>query len=119
MNGKNAYTGGCHCGAVRYGVSTDLGAVISCNCSICQKKGTLLNFVPEGEFILQSGEDKLTDYQFNKEIIHHLFCSTCGVTSFARGTDPQGRAMVAVNVRCLDGIDLDSLTVVNFDGRSR
>ena len=39
------YTGGCHCGQVRYEVTTDLAAVVSCNCSICTKRGLLLNFV--------------------------------------------------------------------------
>lgn len=119
MGEKQHYTGGCHCGAVRYEVSAALDAVISCNCSICQKKGTLLSFVPTSDFTLASGEDKLVDYQFNKGVIHHLFCATCGVTSFARGTDPKGQSMVAINIRCLDGIALEDVTIVNFDGRSR
>jgi hypothetical protein len=67
---------------------------------------------------LRSGADSLTDYQFNKKIIHHLFCRTCGIGSFARGTGPDGAEMIAINVRCLDGVDLDSLTVTPFDGKS-
>lgn len=119
MSETQHYTGGCHCGAVRFDVSAPFDTAISCNCSICQKKGTLLAFVPADAFSLASGEEKLTDYQFNKRAIHHLFCSTCGVTSFARGTDPKGNSMVAINVRCLDGIALEDITIVNFDGRSR
>ena len=45
-------------------------------------------------------------------------CSRCGIRSFARGTDPQGRAMVAINARCLDGADLAAHAVRPFDGRS-
>jgi hypothetical protein len=112
------HTGGCHCGRVRYEVEADIDQVLSCNCSICQKRGALLSFVPEPQFSLISGEDDLTDYQFNQKIIHHLFCSTCGVASFARGVAPDGSAMVAVNVRCLDDVDPASLTVQPFDGRS-
>ena len=112
------HTGGCHCGRVRYEVEADIDEVMSCNCSMCQKRGSLLSFVPEQQFTLLSGGDDLTDYQFNKKIIHHLFCSTCGVASFARGVAPDGSEMVALNVRCLDDIDLDALPVKRIDGRS-
>jgi hypothetical protein len=113
------HSGGCHCGTVRYEVTTDLSPVISCNCSICQKRGALLTFVKAPQFTLLSGEDDMTDYQFNKKIIHHLFCGTCGIASFARGRGPDGSEMVAINVRCLDDVDLDALTPMPFDGKSR
>ena len=112
------HTGGCHCGRVRYEVEADIDEVMSCNCSMCQKRGTLLTFVPEQQFTLLSGGGDLTDYQFNKKIIHHLFCSTCGIGSFARGVAPDGSEMVAINVRCLEDVDPASLTVKFIDGRS-
>jgi hypothetical protein len=112
------HRGGCHCGHVRYEVETDLARVLSCNCSICQKRGALLTFVKAPQFKLLAGADDLTDYQFNKKIIHHLFCRTCGVGSFARGRAPDGTEMVAVNVRCLDDVDLAELTPTPFDGKS-
>lgn len=34
------------------------------------------------------------------------------------GTDPQGRAMAAVNLRCLEGFDLASVPVQHYDGKS-
>ncbi|WP_072377561.1 GFA family protein [Hyphomicrobium sp. NDB2Meth4] len=118
MSESATYTGGCHCGAVRYEVEMSLDGVISCNCSICRKRGALLAFAPAEKFTLRSGEDRLTDYLFNHKVIHHLFCATCGVGSFARGRQPDGAEMVAVNVRCLDGVDLDTLNVRKFDGAS-
>ena len=111
-------TGGCHCGAVRYEVDADLDQAIACNCSICLKKGSLLSFVPADRFRLLSGEDRLSDYQFNHRVIHHLFCSTCGIGSFGRGEMPDGSPMVGINVRCIDGIDLAAVQVTEFDGRS-
>jgi len=111
------YSGGCHCGKVRYQVTMDLGKVISCNCSMCGKKGSLLTFAPAEQFKLQSGEGELTSYKFNKKVIDHLFCSTCGVTSFARGQGPNG-PMCAVNVRCLDGVDLESVPTKHYNGRA-
>jgi hypothetical protein len=59
----------------------------------------------------------LADYQFNKKLIHHQFCHECGVESFARGTAPGAGEMVAVNVRCLDGVDLGALALTPFDGK--
>jgi hypothetical protein len=114
----STYSGGCHCGKVRYEVTTAIGPVVACNCSMCGKRGSLLTFAPAEQFALRKGEDALTDYQFNKHLIHHLFCSTCGISSFSRGASPDGKAMVAINVRCLDGIDLDALEIRKFDGRS-
>jgi len=112
------YTGGCQCGAVRYEVTVDLDSTITCNCSRCSRLGSILAFAPEPMFELRSGESALTDYQFNKRAIHHLFCSTCGIQSFARGTTPDGAQMVAVNVRCLDGVDPATLSPQAVDGRS-
>ena len=113
-----AHAGGCHCGAVRFTVDLDLNSpMLECNCSICSKTGTRLAFVPGASFALQSGEDHLKDYLFNKKHIHHLFCTTCGVRSFARGATPDGGTMVAVNVRCLDDVDVDKLTIRHYDGK--
>ena len=91
--------------------------VLACNCSMCGRSGTLLIFVPADSFTLLSGEGELTDYQFGKKHIHHLFCKVCGIKSFARGQGKTG-PMVAVNTRCLDDVDPALLNVKNFDGKS-
>lgn len=112
------HRGGCHCGAVRYRVDIDLAApAITCNCSICGRTGTVLSFVGQSQFRLDQGDDNLTDYQFGAQKIHHLFCKTCGVKSFARGESPQG-PMVAVNVRCLDDVELDKVPTQSVNGRA-
>jgi hypothetical protein len=112
------YVGSCHCGAVRYEVETDLARVISCNCSMCSRAGWLLTFVPAEQFTLLSGEDALTDYRFNTHVIAHLFCKVCGVKAFGKGKGPQGE-MRAINVRCLEGLDPESLTITKVDGKNR
>ena len=119
MDEAKTLTGGCHCGNVRYEVTTDLAQVIRCNCSLCSKRGWLLSFVPADQFRLLSGEEALVDYQFNHKVIHHLFCKVCGVESFGRGVGPGGQETVAVNLRCLDDVDLSLLNPVDYDGKSR
>ncbi|WP_274427282.1 GFA family protein [Chelativorans sp. YIM 93263] len=113
------YAGGCHCGNVRFEVDVDLSSPITCNCSYCRQRGSILAFTPAESFTLEKGEESLTEYRFNTKQIEHLFCSSCGMESFARGAMPDGTAMVAVNVRCLDDVDLDALETQQFDGRSR
>ncbi|HYG66428.1 MAG TPA: GFA family protein [Anaeromyxobacteraceae bacterium] len=118
MSEEKTWTGGCHCGAVRYRATMALEGAVTCNCSICSKTGTMLAFVPASKFELLSGADALADYQFGKKQIHHLFCSRCGVRSFSRGAMPDGQPIAAINVRCLDGVELEDVKLHSYDGRS-
>ncbi|MDI4666849.1 GFA family protein [Xanthobacter autotrophicus] len=113
------YSGGCQCGAVRFEVDVDLDHTVTCNCSRCRPLGSILAFAPASAFHLVKGEGATTEYLFNSGKIHHLFCSTCGIESFARGTAPDGADVVAVNARCLEGVDLKALHPVEYDGASK
>jgi hypothetical protein len=117
VSAPGTYTGGCHCGRVGYEVRTDLAPVVACNCSICTKRGFLWTFVPPSEFALRTGEEALAEYQFGRKAIRHLFCTGCGVESFARGRTPDGAEAVAINVRCLDGVGPNAISTVPFNGR--
>jgi hypothetical protein len=120
MSEAKTYAGGCHCGKVRYEVTLDLAEpAITCNCSMCGRSGTMLRFVPAGSFKLLSGSEVLTDYRFNKKVINHQFCSVCGIKSFASGTNKDGVETRAINVRCLDDVDLQALPTRHVDGKSR
>ena len=117
MSDDKTYEGNCHCGAVRYRVTMAPPAkAYACNCSICARSGWLLGFVPEAAFQLEAGEGALTDYQFGKKHIHHLFCATCGVRPFSRGAGKDGKVMVSINLRCIAGLDFAALPVESFDG---
>ena len=112
------HTGSCHCGKVKFEIEMDVKNALSCNCSICLKRGSLLDFAPEAQFRLISGENDLQEYLFNKKVIHHQFCKSCGILPFAKAAGPDGTKMVAINLRCLDGIDLGALKVQEYDGKS-
>lgn len=112
------YQGSCHCGKVAFEVTGTLQQVIECNCSHCSRKGYLLWFVERSDLRLKSGEDALATYTFNKHVIKHHFCPTCGCAPFGFGTDPSGKAMAAVNVRCLEDVDRSQLKVIPVDGKS-
>jgi hypothetical protein len=110
--------GGCHCGAVRFSADADLSTVIECNCSHCSRKGLLLAFTPRENFTLEQGEASLSEYRFNKRVIAHQFCKVCGVQPFAFAKDPKGVDTAAINVRCVDGVDLATLKRTPYDGAS-
>lgn len=112
------YSGSCHCQRVRFEVTLDVKEAMACNCSLCARAGWLLAFTPETNFKLLSGEDALVDYQFNKRRLHHTFCGTCGVRPFSRGPGHDGTAWCGVNLRCLEGLDVEALPVKRFDGKS-
>ena len=113
------HQGSCHCGRVKFDVDGEITSAMSCNCSICQRKGTLMWFVPRTALRLQTPEADLSTYLFNQHVIRHRFCANCGIHPFGEGTSPTGEAMAAVNLRCLEGIDLDAVPVHHVDGRSR
>jgi hypothetical protein len=81
--------------------------------------GFVLAFAPAEGFRLLSGADDLTEFRFGSRSIQHLFCRICGIESFARGTRPDGSAVIAVNANCLDGVEPRSLQSQHVDGRSR
>lgn len=112
------YTGKCHCGKVTYSAESDLTSAIECNCSHCGVKGLVLNFIPNEQFILHSGEQNLKKYTFNKHVIDHLFCENCGVETFAFGKDKDGKEMVALNIRSLEEVDTDSIPKTKFNGKN-
>jgi hypothetical protein len=112
------YRGSCHCGNVAFEVEGEIHTALACNCSMCQRRGSLLWFVPRAELHLLTPDGNASTYTFNKHKIKHRFCSHCGVHPYGEALDPKGNEVAAINIRCLEGIDLASIPVSNFDGRA-
>ncbi|HMG49711.1 MAG TPA: GFA family protein [Inquilinus sp.] len=112
------YKGSCHCGQVAFEVEGELTGAISCNCSICSRKGALLWAVPHDTLRLRASPDGLGTYLFNRHAIQHRFCRTCGIHPFAEDADPAGERSAYINLRCIEGLDLATVPVQEFDGRS-
>jgi hypothetical protein len=66
---------------------------------------------------LQSPESAVAIYTFNKHAIKHHFCPKCGCAPFGLG-ESRGTPMAAVNVRCLEGVELGAIKRQFVDGRS-
>ena len=109
------FAGGCHCGRVRFEVTAELARVTECNCSMCWRTGYLHLIVPPQQFRLLAGAGDLALYQFGTRTAKHQFCRHCGVSGFYVPRSHPDH--IDVNVRCLDGVDVATLTPNRFDGR--
>ena len=113
----NKYTGGCHCGAVRFEATLGDGfnSIRRCNCSYCRMRGAVIVAAEMGGIAFLQGEDRLTSYRFNTESAQHFFCSRCGIaTHLQRRSNPN---LYGVNVACLDGVSpFDFAEVPVMDG---
>lgn len=119
LQGLQAHAGGCHCGAVRFQVSSDLSAGGGrCNCSICTKTAVTSGLVKPDAFTLLTGQEALASYEWGAKISRRFFCKHCGVHCFGRGfLEDIGGDYVAVNYNCLDDVDPSDLRVNYWDGR--
>jgi hypothetical protein len=119
MRSAMKYKGSCHCGRVAYEVEGTIESALSCNCSMCQRKGSLLWFVPRDRMQLLTPDANASTYTFNRHVISHRFCPVCGMHPYAEGKDPKGNPTAAINIRCLEDIDLGSIPLTHYDGRSK
>jgi hypothetical protein len=116
MADRKTYQGQCHCGAVRFSATTDLSDLFDCNCSRCRRLASVMGSAPASDFVVHAGEEALAVYHFNHHAIDHLFCTTCGVQPFSRGTFGD-QPMVVFNVGCLEGAPMiDRSTILHYNG---
>lgn len=108
------HRGHCHCGIVEFEVSTDVREPLQCNCSFCIRRGAVLQRVPGKDFQVLTGEAELTRYGA-RTFSDHFFCRVCGIHVFTR-ISRENDESVAVNLTCVDGLDLASLSPTLFDG---
>ena len=108
------HQGSCHCQQVTFKVNAARTPIVTlCNCSICQVNNYHGLIVPKHDFELLSGQENLTNYQFNTRVARHTFCKICGVKAFYNPRSHPGG--VSINIFCLDPVP--EITVNHFDGQ--
>lgn len=112
------YKASCHCGKNAFTFEGEVGELLACNCSMCQRRGSLLWFTPRENLRLLTPESALASYTFHKHVIRHRFCPACGIHLFGEAANAQGQAMAAINMRCVEDVDIDAIPVRHFDGRA-
>jgi hypothetical protein len=104
-----AYTGSCHCGAIRFEIETDFPELTTCDCSICRRKNALMVRVHERQFRLLSGATSLAEYQFHTRTAKHYFCKVCGIYPFHRKRVTPD--YYGINVHCLHDFESAGIPV--------
>jgi hypothetical protein len=112
------YKGSCHCGRVAFEFEAELTAALRCNCSICSRKGALLYAIPHETLQLLAWGDDLGTYTFGNRAIAHRFCRICGIHPFAEDVGKGHERRAYVNLHCVVDLDLETLSILDFDGRA-
>ncbi|KAI1382959.1 uncharacterized protein F4822DRAFT_434887 [Hypoxylon trugodes] len=144
IEGAKLYTGSCHCGAITLALkskpidSTYDENLLDCNCSICIRNAYLWIYPSKSQVsILPSSPEIIGYYAFGRDYWRKTFCRICGVPiqnylpnytpeEIAAFPQEHKRAWVTkflnwspINMRVLDGLDLEGLPIRRVDGAGK
>jgi len=111
--------GSCHCGAVKFELSTSesLGPYFRCNCSLCSRKGAVMGEAPKSALRVTEGQEFLSLYQWNTRDAEHYFCQRCGI--YTHHVMRGATEFVGINMGCIEGINVFALEPVSVGGGSK
>ncbi|KAI0870963.1 glutathione-dependent formaldehyde-activating enzyme [Hypoxylon argillaceum] len=137
VEGGQLYTGSCHCGAVTVALKSkpidkELQGLVECNCSICSRYGATWIY-PIHAHVTIEGTENLATYYLGKKFAGKKFCKICGIPISSEAVlatdervaqmDPDTRKwyegailIKALNLRVIDGLDVNDLTPARLDG---
>lgn len=96
-----ASSGGCLCGAVRYELDAEVGALVNCHCHFCRRAhgAAFATTTPVARRALRlvAGADALREYETPAGF--RAFCSVCGSRLYNR---PHSQPILALVVTTLD-----------------
>lgn len=114
------YGGCCHCGAVRWTVSTLPAGGVRCNCSICRRLGAVWGYTTRAAVTLDVQlpvDSPLIRYRWGDGLIGFCSCSRCGATTHYESVDSGPDARFALNLAALeDAAAYAAIPVRHFDG---
>lgn len=110
------YEGRCHCGTVKFEALISLQDPFRCNCSFCKRRGAVMHRAEPGSFHWACTNPELGTKSYgSKDFAQHYFCPQCGIQCY---TDIRrdGQQAYAVNLACIDELDLSRVSPRVFDG---
>lgn len=120
---SNHYQGGCHCGNIRYQLSSALDwqmlAPRKCLCSFCVKHNHRYLSDPQAKLkvVIQEPE-AAPGYRFGQKFAAFRVCHRCGVMPLV-SAEIDGRQYAVININTMDGIENRKHAVaIDHDGES-
>lgn len=104
--GLTPFSGGCHCGNLRYTLETRLALealpLRACQCAFCRLHGARSTSDPAGRVVFELQDPALlTRYRFGLRLADFLICAKCGVYVGALMREG-GAPFAIVNANTLD-----------------
>jgi hypothetical protein len=108
-------SGSCHCGAVAISVASKPRVLVSCNCSICRRYGTLWAYYDQGRVEMKCKRGSIESYRCGNKHLRFVRCTTCGCVISWVAVNRSMRRM-GVNFRNFDPADIASVRIRRLDG---
>ncbi len=109
-------TASCHCGAVRISVPRLPETITDCNCSICQRYGTLWAYYTIDEVRVEAALGATQAYAWGDKSLQFIRCRHCGcVTHWEPIVADRGPRM-GVNARNFDPAEIRDIRIRHLDG---
>ena len=106
----------CHCGAINIEVSEAPKSLTSCNCSICNRYGTLWGYYEPDEVTITSRSSDLSKYSWGEESIYFYHCIKCGCVTHYKSSSKVENPKTVVNFRMAKPSAIKSIEIRKFDG---
>ena len=109
----------CHCKAVRITVAEKPEFLLSCNCSVCHRYGTLWCYYSPDQVTIDCAPGATKAYLWGEERIEFHHCTNCGCVTHWSGTDKYPEPRIAVNARLFERRETADIKIRKFDGADK
>lgn len=106
----------CHCGCIKISVNNIPETLTSCNCSICNRYGSLWGYYAPADVSIDCNESALGEYKWSDENIEFKHCKSCCCVTHYTTTSKINPPKVGVNFRMAKKSDIQQIRIRHFDG---
>ncbi len=111
-----ALVGTCHGGAVRLVLPSRPRILVSCNCSICRRYGTLWTYFRADRVRVENAPKGTQAYAWGGRRLRFVRCARCGCVTHWEVARPRPASRIGVNARLLEPEVLEGIRVRRLDG---
>jgi hypothetical protein len=108
--------GTCHCGAVRLVLPSRPRVLVSCNCSICRRYGTLWTYFRADRVRVEHAPKATQAYAWGTRRLRFVRCARCGCITHWEVARPRASSHIGVNARILEPEVVEGIRVRRLDG---